>query len=193
MKKKGAFTLIELLVVIAIIAILAAMLMPALTAARRRARMAACKANLHNFGLQIAMYINDHNGYPGDAGGDPAVTFGQLYPDYADTANQWVCPGLLSVVTAVANTSVTGGGYGIDPIIPNTADGSRAIMADRDPMNHQDSSNVLFVDSHVEHFQAEDDLTLPNPLMTGSPLMYDTDIYDVGSGGADYDAVILAP
>jgi prepilin-type N-terminal cleavage/methylation domain-containing protein/prepilin-type processing-associated H-X9-DG protein len=63
-KSLQAFTLIELLVVIAIIAILAAMLLPALSKAKQKAKQASCINNMRQIGLALTMYVGDFAQYP---------------------------------------------------------------------------------------------------------------------------------
>lgn len=73
-----AFTLIELLVVIAIVAILAALLFPALAAAREAGWKAACLSNLRQIGLAVYVYAHD---------GDGKIPYGPKAPPFTSPAD----------------------------------------------------------------------------------------------------------
>jgi len=58
----AGFTLIELLVVISIVVLLMALLLPALSRARKQARAVVCQSRLRGWGVKFALYQSEYDG-----------------------------------------------------------------------------------------------------------------------------------
>ncbi len=118
-----AFTLIELLVVIGIIAVLAAILLPALAAAKDRAQTLHCVNNMRQWGTAFIMYSSDNREIVPEEGntGNSIGALGSSSPPQADNLDY----GWYNCVAPTINqprliTLYGGFGHPLDPPLPNT-------------------------------------------------------------------------
>lgn len=108
----AAFTLVELLVVVAIISILAALLLPAFSKAKERAKTLYCLNNLKQLELSCHLYSGDFNDFlPGNqVGGYVDQVSDTNAPSTVTNSLSW-CPGIAPEDASVAATVMSGNIY----------------------------------------------------------------------------------
>ncbi len=108
MVRGRGLTLIQVVITVLIVGLAAALIVPALAAARERARRARCASQLKSIGYALHLYSSDFNklfpsygvapSAPDEAAAtdpsiaDPMASLGMLFPDFISDGKVVICP-----------------------------------------------------------------------------------------------------
>jgi type II secretion system protein G len=106
-KNSKGFTLIELLIVVAIIGILAAIAIPNLLNAQRRAKISRAAADTKTIVTQTQLYFNDQNAFPANLAGLQSAGYVSSISDPFHTGNNYLYTLNGAAMSAVTTANMT--------------------------------------------------------------------------------------